>query len=132
MEAPGGGQCPSLFRARRRRGREPAGELDRVEGLPLDAPKAATLITMNEPSGPPRVSRFFYPVDIIREKLMDSQSTAVTTFCEEFADFAALARGESGIGRLATGIDGLRAIETAHVVYESGRIGKAVMLPPFD
>jgi predicted dehydrogenase len=95
------------------------------------APMAATLITMSEPGGPPRVSRFFYPVDIIREKLMGWQSTVVATFCEEFADFAALARGESGSGRLATGIDGLRAVEAAHAVYESGRIGKAVTLPPF-
>jgi predicted dehydrogenase len=96
------------------------------------APMAAMLITMSEPGGRPRVSRFFYPVDIIREKLMGWQSTVVATFCEEFGDFAALARGESGSGRLATGIDGLRAVEAAHAVYESGRTGKAVILPPFD
>lgn len=93
------------------------------------APMAGTLITMTAPGERPRVRRHFYPVDIVREKLAGWQSTVIAAFCEEFADFAALARGESGSGRIATGSDGLRAVEIAHAVYESGRAGQAIKLP---
>ncbi len=92
------------------------------------APMMSTLITMNEPGGKRLIRRRFFPADIVREKLRGWQSTVIAAFLEEFADFAALARGESGSGRLATGLDGLRAVEAAHAVYEGGRSGKAMTL----
>ena len=94
------------------------------------APMSATLITMSAPGGPRKVQRQFYPGDIVREKLQGWQSTVIAAFCEEYADFAALARGEKGSGRIATGADGLRATQVAHAVYESSRSGTAVGLPP--
>ena len=92
------------------------------------APMSAMLITMPEPGGRPTISRRLYPADIIREKLQGWQSTVIAAFRQEFADFTALIRGEAGSGRIATGFDGLRAVEVAHAVYESGRTGQAVTL----
>jgi predicted dehydrogenase len=92
------------------------------------APMSATLITMSAPGEPRRVKKHFYLGDIIREKAKGWQSTVIAAFCEEFSDFAALARGAAGSGRIATGLDGLRATEVAHAVYESGRRGQAVTL----
>jgi predicted dehydrogenase len=92
------------------------------------APMMATVITMDKPGGAKRVARHFYPGDIIREKVKGWQSTVIATFVEEFTDFMALARGEAGSGRIATGADGLRAVEVAKAVYQSGESGKAVQL----
>ncbi len=94
------------------------------------APMMATVITMDKPGGKPRVARHFFPADILREKMQGWQSTVILAFCEEFADFAALVRGDPGSGRIATGRDGLRAVEVAHAVYESSQTGKAVRLSP--
>lgn len=92
------------------------------------APMLTTIITMNKPGGVRRVKRHYFPGDIVREKLSGWQSTVIGTFVEELQDFMALARGEAGSGRIATGLDGLRAVEVAKAVYLSGQDRKAVQL----
>lgn len=94
------------------------------------APMMALVVTLDEPGGKAKVERNFYPGDIIREKLKGWQCTVIDAFREEFGDFIAAARAGavSGGERIATGFDGLRAVETAHAVYLSGKQGCAVML----
>jgi predicted dehydrogenase len=94
------------------------------------APMMALVITMDKPGGQPKIARKFYPGDIIREKLKGWQSTVIAAFQEEFQDFIAAANGQATSGRIATGLDGLRAVETAHAVYRSGESGTMVQLPP--
>lgn len=98
------------------------------------APMMATLITLDKPGGRRRIHRRFFPVNIFRERLWGWQSTTIQTFVEELADFKALASGAAGSGRLATGWDGLRAVEAAHAIYQSNITGHAVSLssPPHD
>lgn len=92
------------------------------------APMMATVIRLDKPGGRRRIERHFYPLSIIREKLRGWQSTVIQTFVEELQDFVALANGQAGSGRIATGLDGLRAIEVAEAVYASSRGGAAVTL----
>lgn len=94
------------------------------------APLMATVITMDKPGGQRKVTRNFYPANIVREKLKGWQSTTVQALCEELEDFVALAGGGEGTGRIATGLDGLRAIEVGKAVYASGRAGAAITLEP--
>lgn len=94
------------------------------------APMASLVVTMDSPGGRPSVVREFYPADIVREKLWGWQSTVIAAFREEFTDFMAVANGQTSSGRLASGIDGLRAVEVAKAVYESGESGSTVRLAP--
>jgi predicted dehydrogenase len=94
------------------------------------APMMATIVRLDRPGGKKSVKRRFYPDSIVREKLRGWQSTAVKTFVEEFDDFAAVAAGQSGSGRLALAVDGLRAVQIAHAVYDSSRTGNRVILGP--
>lgn len=96
------------------------------------APMMATLITLDKPGGQRSVRRRFFPANILREKLWGWQSTTIQTFVEELADFKVLATAASGSGRLATGWDGLRAVEVAHAIYQSNKEGHMVSLsrPP--
>ncbi|MDP3174715.1 MAG: Gfo/Idh/MocA family oxidoreductase [Phenylobacterium sp.] len=96
------------------------------------APMQATVITMDKPGGARRVQRLFYPKAMLREKLQGWQSTVIAAFIEEFDDFIAATRGEPGSGRAASGVDGLRSVEVAKAVYESGASGRAVMLEPLN
>lgn len=93
------------------------------------APMTATIIRLDKPGGTKSVERFFYPKAIIREKVRGWQSTVVQTFVEELADFVAAARGEAQSGRLATGADGLRAVQIAQATYASEAGGKSIHLP---
>lgn len=94
------------------------------------APMMAKIVTLDRPGGTPKVRRFFYPKSIVREKLRGWQSTVIQTFIEELEDFAAVAAGGAGSGRLATAADGIRAIQIAKGVYESSVSGERIMLPP--
>lgn len=94
------------------------------------APLMATIITMDKPGGERTIKRHFYPANIVKEKLQGWQSTTIQALSEELVDFMALARGEAGSGRIATGVDGLRSIEVAKAAYASGKAGKAIVLDP--
>lgn len=96
------------------------------------APLMATVITMDRPGGRRKITRNFYPANIVREKLKGWQSTTVQALAEELEEFVTLARGGAGAGRIATGLDGLRAIEVGKAVYASGRGGKTIILDPLD
>lgn len=92
------------------------------------APMMATRIELSEPGGSRAVTRRFYLDNLVREKLRGWQSTVIRSFLEEFSDFAAIAAGGLGSGRIASGFDGLRSVEIAKAVYASGRGGQAVSL----
>lgn len=94
------------------------------------APMMSTVIQLDQPGGKGRTERNFYLGAIVRERLSGWQSTVIRTFVEEFADFVAAAEGRPGSGRLATGFDGLRAVEMGKAVYASGPSGRAVTLSP--
>lgn len=94
------------------------------------APMMATVIKMDKPGGKQDVRRYFYPKAIVREKLRGWQSTVIQTFVEELEDFAAMAGGSSGSGRMALATDGIRAVQVAAAVYESSRSGQSVALAP--
>lgn len=98
------------------------------------APMMALVITLDRPGGKAKVERNFYPADIVREKLKGWQSTVIDAFRGEFSDFIAAARAGavSSNERIATGFDGLRAVEIAHAVYRSGEQGSAVELSRFS
>lgn len=93
------------------------------------APMMATVIRLDKPGGARSVERRFYPGAILRERFKGWQSTVLQTFQEELADFVAAARGRPHSGRLATGLDGLRAIQIAHATYASESARTSVHLP---
>ena len=96
------------------------------------APMMATIITLDRPGGTPKVQRHFYPMSILRERIRGWQSTTIKTFVEELEDFGAVARGAVGSGRLASAIDGIRAVQVANGVYRSSVSGEPVMLRPIE
>jgi len=93
------------------------------------APMFSMVISLDRPGGKRSISRNFYPKSIIREKFRGWQSTVVQTFLEEFADFSALVRGESG-RTIATAIDGYRSIEIPNAVYRSHMEKRTIQLEP--
>lgn len=93
------------------------------------APMMATVIRLDKPGGNKSIERRFYPKTILREKFKGWQNTVMLTFVEELADFVAAARQQPGSGRLATGTDGLRAIQIAHATYASESARSCVPLP---
>lgn len=94
------------------------------------APMMATIIKLDKPGGKPNVRRHFYPRAVLREKVRGWQSTVIQTFVEELEDFAAVASGRPGSGRMAIALDGIRAIQVAAAVYSSSRSGQRVALGP--
>ena len=96
------------------------------------APMMSTVITMDKPGGERTVKRDFFPRNIVLEKLQGWQSTTVRALAAELDDFVAVASGQPGTGRIATGRDGMRSIEVGKAVYASGKAGKAITLPPLD
>lgn len=93
------------------------------------APSMATVIRMDKPGGERKIERHFYPMNILKEKFRGWQTTTVQALLEELDDFVAMANGGKGTGRNALGVDGLRSIQVAKAVYESGKAGKAIVLP---
>ena len=96
------------------------------------APMMATVIRLDRPGGERKIERHFYLSNIVREKFRGWQSTVIETFIEEFNDFAKLAQGQSGSGRIATAVDGLRSIQVAHAIYMSERDHRPVILDRLD
>jgi len=82
------------------------------------APMMHLLIAMDKPGGVRRTSRSFYPLNIVKEKLLGWQGTVIETFRQELSDFIALAAGEER-SAIADGYAGFRAIEIANAVYRS-------------
>ncbi len=70
-----------------------------------------------------------YPWIAVREKLFGWQTTTRQTFAEELRDLARRLDGEDV--PLATGEDGLRAVEVARALYRADSTGNAVTLTPF-
>lgn len=94
------------------------------------APMSATVVTMDKPGGTRRVVHHRYLKNIFAEKLKGWQSTAIQTLDEEITDFAALAGGQPTGGRIATAIDGFRAVEISHASYRSSASGQSQRLTP--
>lgn len=90
------------------------------------APMQNLLITQEKPGAPRKKTRKIYPEIMIREKLKSWTSTALLSFEEELSDFLRMVRGEKTA--LADGVAGFRAVEMAHAVYESSRLGQPVRL----
>ncbi len=57
-------------------------------------------------------------MNMLKEKFLGWQSTAIETFRLELSDFISLVRGGSA-GCIADGAAGLRAIEIAQAIYRS-------------
>jgi len=93
------------------------------------APMQNLLITQTGPHAPRRKVRRFYPEIIIREKLRSWKSTALLSFKEELRDFLATIAGARGLP-LASGEDGLRAVELAAAVRQSTQTRQVVHLSP--
>lgn len=90
------------------------------------APMFNLLVTQSRPGGRRRRVRKFYPEIILREKLKSWTSTALLSFKDELGDFLRLLDGRKT--NLASGFDGLRAVEIAHAVQQSSVTGSAVTL----
>jgi predicted dehydrogenase len=88
------------------------------------APMSNLLITQPHPGAPRRKTVLRYFDLIVKEKLQGWQSTTLTTFHDELADF--LRRRDGARVPLGNTLDGLRAVEIAHAVYTSTRTGAAV------
>lgn len=88
------------------------------------APMSNLLITQDAPGAPRRRTVRRYLDLIVKEKLLGWQSTTLTTFEQELADF--LRRIAGGKVPLADTLDGVRAVEIANAVYTSTRSGAAV------
>jgi predicted dehydrogenase len=90
------------------------------------APMRNLLITQEKPGAPRKKTRKIYPEIMVREKLKSWTSTALLSFEEELRDFLRMVQGEKT--PLADGVAGFRAVEMAHAVYESSRLGQPVRL----
>lgn len=71
----------------------------------------------------------FYASMYVREKLRGWQSSVRHAFAQEHDAFAARVAGQPA-PTLATGAEGLRAVEIAHAVYRSAAEGQTIHLPP--
>lgn len=94
------------------------------------APMMTTVIKLDKPGGKKNTRRYYYPRTILREKISGWQSTVIQTFVEELEDFASMASGASPSGRMATAVDGIRAVQIAAGVYSSSQSGMRVDLTP--
>lgn len=92
------------------------------------APMQNLVIAPDQPGGPRRTRRHFYPEIMVREKLRSWTTTTQLSFAEELRDFVARIGGTPG-GALADGHAGLRAVEVADAVRRSSASREAVHLP---
>ncbi len=93
------------------------------------APMFNLLVTQSEPGAPRTKKRMLYPEIILREKLKSWTSTALLSFEDELRDFRAMIAGDTDVP-LATGIDGLRAVEIAAALRQSSETGQPVTSLP--
>lgn len=74
-------------------------------------PMTLQVVTSGGPGTPTRNRSHWFPSSALGEKLFSYRWVVVRSFVEEFAAFRAYIRGERS--RIATGLDGLRAVEIA-------------------
>lgn len=92
------------------------------------APMGNVLITQDKPGGATKTQKLRYPEIMLREKLKTWQTTALLSFEGELADFLALTRGDTNV-RIADGYAGLRSVEIANAIRESGETREVIRLP---
>lgn len=92
------------------------------------APMFNEWIEQERPGSPSSRSRRFYPWIAVREKLRGWQTTTRRTFADELRDLSRRLDGEEV--PLATGEDGLRAVEVAQALYRAAESGSPVALDP--
>ena len=92
------------------------------------APMFNQLITQDRPGGPRRREQRRYPKIVLREKLRGWQSTTRITFDDELDELMLMLSGEPS--RLATGDDGLRAVEIAAAARRSSVEARPVETEP--
>jgi predicted dehydrogenase len=85
-------------------------------------PMLTQVIWSNERGGRTRRRTHYFPMSHIAEHLFSYQRIVIQSFIQEFQAFLRALRGEPTL--LATGRDGLRAIEIAHAV--SGGFGERI------
>jgi len=101
---------------------EAYGEKGMVKGTV--APQSNLLVTHERPGTPRRrIARTYLDIKV-REKLQGWETTTLASFQDELTDF--LRRIGGGSVPLGDTLDGLRAVQIAHAVYESTRTGKVV------
>jgi predicted dehydrogenase len=89
-------------------------------------PMLAHVAWAMEPGGPVRRRWHTFPMFQINERLRSYRWTARCSFAEEVTAFSREIAGESTA--LASGRDGLRAVEIAHAVYDTSRTGAPIGL----
>jgi predicted dehydrogenase len=90
------------------------------------APQSNLLITHERPGAAKSRSGRTYLDIKVREKVQGWETTTLASFQDELSDF--LRRVAGGTVPLGTTLDGLRAVQIAHAVYESTRTGQAVSI----
>lgn len=86
-------------------------------------PMMAQVIAAERPGGRAQRRTHFFPRTAIGEKLRSYRWVVVQSFIEEFAAFRAYVRNESS--RIATGLDGLRALEIAEEAVRRDAAGES-------
>lgn len=94
------------------------------------APMQYMQILLDRPGRVVKKERQFYVGSMLRERMSGWQSTVVSTFVEEYADFVKIVEGSTDSTRIALGNDGIRAVEIAQATYSSSQSGERVALPP--
>lgn len=90
------------------------------------APMMNLLVHQERPGAPRKRTVRFYPMTMLREKVLGWQSSVVRMFQEELTDFVRLTRGEKT--EVADGFAGFRAVEIAHAVYRSSEAHTVIRL----
>jgi predicted dehydrogenase len=84
-------------------------------------PMVTQVISANEPGGRTKRKSFYFPLVHLREHLQSYRWVVVQSFIKELDAFARAISGESTA--IATGLDGLRAVEIAHEVSSNSDVG---------
>jgi predicted dehydrogenase len=98
-------------------------------------PMLTQVIWAAERGGRTRRKTYLFPMTFLHEHLRSYRWVVIQSFVKEMEAFAGAVRGEAGT--LATGQDGLRAIEIAHAVYQGAGPGSSLTsgraaLAPFE
>jgi predicted dehydrogenase len=89
-------------------------------------PMVAQVVGMEHPGQPARRRLHVFPMLQVMERLRSYRWTAERSFVDELAAFARAVRGERT--PLASGRDGLKAVEIAYAVYRTAESGRSAFL----
>ena len=89
-------------------------------------PMVAQVVRVDRPGQPARRRLHVYPMLQVMERLRSYRWTAERSFMDELAAFGRTVRGEPT--SLASGRDGLKAVEIAHAVYRTVESGRSAFL----